>query len=53
MNRWTLAWLIPVLILAGSWYAVSAQRAADAMKAMPRKSIPTFSNENIARMGFF
>jgi hypothetical protein len=40
-------------MLAGSWYAVSAQRAADAMKAMPSKAIPTFSNENIARMGFF
>jgi pimeloyl-ACP methyl ester carboxylesterase len=48
-----LLWIIPVLILAGSWYAVSAQRAADAMKAMPPKSIPTFSNDNIARMGFF
>jgi len=48
-----LPWVIPVLILAGSWYAVSAERAADAMKAMPPKSIPTFSNDNIARMGFF
>jgi pimeloyl-ACP methyl ester carboxylesterase len=47
-----LLWIIPVLILAGGWYA-SAQRAADAMKAMPPKSIPTFSNDNIARMGFF
>ena len=48
-----LLWVVPVLILAGSWYAVSAQRAADAMKAMPPKSIPTFSNDNIARTGFF
>jgi pimeloyl-ACP methyl ester carboxylesterase len=39
----------------GSWLARTARPAAgtETSKAMPPKSIPTFSTENIARKGFF
>ncbi|MEQ1573716.1 MAG: alpha/beta fold hydrolase [Vicinamibacterales bacterium] len=57
-RRWRLLIALIVVVVAGSWFAADAQNrqagsASAASKAMPRKGIPTFSNENIARMGFF
>lgn len=51
--HWKLLSAVLIVLLAGSWFTASAQNQSAASRAMPPKAIPTFSNENIARMSFF
>ena len=55
IRRQSPLWVVAVLLFAGGWFAARSQNAAkmDSSRAMPGKNIPTFSNENIARMGYF
>jgi pimeloyl-ACP methyl ester carboxylesterase len=52
-RHWKLISAVLVVLVAGSWFAAYAQNRSAASRAMPPKAIPTFSNENIARMAYF
>src|SRR4051794_39169512 len=56
-KRWSIIGgvLALLVITACAWTVLQAQNATkpDLAKAMPPKTIPTFSTENLARTGFF